>query len=67
MTLAEFTRNTNNRSVDEIISQNTVVVEVEWKSNLSLVVDNFRCLHGRASGANTSPSRRLRRWLLKEF
>lgn len=37
---------------------------VEWEKEGVLVIDNWRCLHARAAGAESAPSRRLRRWYI---
>jgi hypothetical protein len=34
----------------------------EWEQGSLLVLDNWRCLHARGTGADKSPSRKLRRW-----
>ena len=34
----------------------------EWERGAMLLVDNWRCLHARGRGADSAPSRRLRRW-----
>lgn len=39
---------------------------VEWTRGRVLLIDNWRCLHARASGADMAPSRRLRRWYIGE-
>ena len=36
--------------------------DIHWAVGQVLVIDNWRCLHGRGLGAERSPSRRLRRW-----
>jgi hypothetical protein len=35
---------------------------IEWEKGSLLIIDNWRCLHARGSGADRAPSRRLRRW-----
>lgn len=37
---------------------------VTWDKNDMLTIDNWRCLHARGSGAEKTPSRRLRRWTI---
>jgi alpha-ketoglutarate-dependent taurine dioxygenase len=38
--------------------------EFKWFRGKVLVIDNWRCLHGRGVGAEGSPGRRLERWLI---
>jgi len=37
-----------------------------WKVGSVLLIDNWRCLHGRGPGADRAPSRRLERWYIGE-
>ena len=38
--------------------------EFTWQRDSVLVIDNWRCLHGRGVGAEHAPGRRLERWLI---
>jgi alpha-ketoglutarate-dependent taurine dioxygenase len=38
--------------------------EVGWEPGDLLIIDNWRCLHGRGLGADQARSRRLRRWMI---
>lgn len=40
--------------------------EISWTYGNAVLFDNWRCLHGRASGAEHAPGRRLQRWLIGE-
>jgi alpha-ketoglutarate-dependent taurine dioxygenase len=50
----------------EILSQYTERVTVDWLDRGILILDNWRCLHARGPGSAESPSRRLRRWYIGE-
>lgn len=41
--------------------------DFDWEQGAMLIVDNWRCLHARGSGAHLAPSRRLRRWNIGAF
>jgi hypothetical protein len=49
------------RGILESCSQH---IEFEWRNGDLLILDNWRCLHGRSKGADQAPSRRLRRWMI---
>jgi alpha-ketoglutarate-dependent taurine dioxygenase len=38
--------------------------EIAWEPGDLLIIDNWRCLHGRGLGADRARSRRLRRWMV---
>jgi hypothetical protein len=37
---------------------------VDWQQGTAIIIDNWRCLHGRGAGSMNSPSRHLRRWCI---
>lgn len=39
--------------------------ETEWQQGTAIIIDNWRCLHGRGAVSINSPSRRLRRWCIR--
>lgn len=39
--------------------------DITWSEGSVLIIDNWRCLHARGWGADSSPSRVLRRWYLR--
>lgn len=40
---------------------------VQWNEGRAIIIDNWRCLHGRGAGSIDSPSRRLRRWYIGDW
>jgi hypothetical protein len=44
------------------IEERSVEVSVRWDAGRCLIIDNWRCLHARGTGAIDTPSRLLRRW-----
>lgn len=51
---------------EQTIKQYTQRAIIHWQAGALLVIDNWRCLHARAIGAERAKSRRLRRWYLGE-
>jgi len=41
-------------------------VEIAWCEGRLLIIDNFRCLHGRAAAAVPDPDRVLERIIVRE-
>ncbi len=52
--------------VQNILREHSTVVSIQWQGGGVLIIDNWRCLHARGSGAGNAPSRRLRRWYIGE-
>ena len=48
----------------DLLSASSRKATVQWETGGLLIVDNWRCLHARSSGADKAPSRRLRRWYI---
>jgi hypothetical protein len=43
-----------------------ITQNISWIDGSAVLFDNWRCLHGRGLGAERSPGRRLKRWLIGE-
>lgn len=54
----------NMTSAVNILNEYSKKVEFFWEAGDILIVDNWRCLHARGSGAASAPSRRLLRWAI---
>jgi Taurine catabolism dioxygenase TauD, TfdA family len=53
--------------IEEVTTVLTALSEARqftWQRGNALVIDNWRCLHGRGVGAEHAPGRRLERWLI---
>jgi hypothetical protein len=60
---ASFCRSEAKDAID-LLKRYTRQSTVEWQAGSFLFLDNWRCLHARATGAERAPSRRLRRWYI---
>ncbi|WP_370867835.1 TauD/TfdA family dioxygenase [Phenylobacterium sp.] len=63
-----MTPKTNGVNADQTLAalrRYATATEVNWSTGDILLIDNWRCLHGRAEAA-CAPSRVLRRWQLGE-
>ena len=50
--------------VEALLKENSRSASVWWKRGDLLIIDNWRCLHARGKGAENTPSRLLRRWMI---
>lgn len=48
--------------VREVLDCYSQRLSFDWEQGAMLVVNNWRCLHGRTNSGEMAPSRRLRRW-----
>ena len=60
---ASFSRHTLARA-EHSLQGYTQQLVFNWQNDELLIIDNWRCLHARGSGAEMAPSRRLRRWCI---
>lgn len=49
----------------KILAEYSTLRSFSWDRSALLIIDNWRCLHGRAGGGESAPSRRLRRWSIE--
>lgn len=61
MTPAAFCRSSLVEA-ESLIGSYSSKFSIDWIAGAILIVDNWRCLHARGSGAEGSPTRKLRRW-----
>lgn len=61
---AAYGNKTGLSEMSRLLASYTRQVSIEWTLRAFVIIDNWRCMHGRGVGGESSPSRRLRRWYL---
>ena len=61
---AAYGNKTGLSEMTRLLASYTRQVSIEWTRRAFVIIDNWRCMHGRGVGGESAPSRRLRRWYL---